>query len=77
MADPLRAAGDAAEGLRRAGYIADVLSCSITLADIRITQGRLGEALRTYERALRLAADQQGLERSLQHRASPVVCLAA
>src|ERR671912_354788 len=50
----------AAEGLRRAGYIADVLGCSITLADIRITQGRLGEALRTYERALRLAADQQG-----------------
>jgi LuxR family transcriptional regulator, maltose regulon positive regulatory protein len=50
----------AAEGLRRAGYIADVLGCSITLADIRITQGRLGEALRTYERALRLAATQQG-----------------
>ena len=50
----------AAEGLRRAGYIADVLGCSITLADIRITQGRLGEALRTYEQALRLAADQDG-----------------
>jgi LuxR family transcriptional regulator, maltose regulon positive regulatory protein len=49
----------AAEGLRRAGYIADVLGCSITLADIRTTQGRLGEALRTYERALRLAADQE------------------
>jgi len=50
----------AAEGLRRAGYIADVLGCSVTLADIRITQGRLGEVLRTYEQALRLAADQQG-----------------
>jgi LuxR family maltose regulon positive regulatory protein len=50
----------AAEGLRRAGYIADVLGCSITLADIRITQGRLCQALRTYEQALRLAADQQG-----------------
>jgi LuxR family transcriptional regulator, maltose regulon positive regulatory protein len=49
----------AAEGLRRVGYIADVLGCSITLADIRITQGRLGEALRTYEQALRLAANQQ------------------
>ena len=48
----------AAEGLRRAGHISDVLGCSITLADIRITQGRLGEALRTYEQALRLAADQ-------------------
>jgi LuxR family transcriptional regulator, maltose regulon positive regulatory protein len=49
-----------AEGLRRAGYIADVLGCAITLADIRITQGRLSEALRTYEQALRLAADQDG-----------------
>jgi LuxR family transcriptional regulator, maltose regulon positive regulatory protein len=55
-----RAYGVAAEGLRRAGYIADVLGCSITLADIRITQGRLGEALRTYEQALALAADQDG-----------------
>jgi LuxR family maltose regulon positive regulatory protein len=55
-----RAYSVAAEGLRRAGYIADVLGCSITLADIRITQGRLGEALATYERALRLAADQGG-----------------
>jgi LuxR family transcriptional regulator, maltose regulon positive regulatory protein len=48
------------EGLQRAGHIADVLGCSITLADIRITQGRLGEALRTYEQALRLAAGQDG-----------------
>jgi LuxR family transcriptional regulator, maltose regulon positive regulatory protein len=55
-----RAYSAAAEGLRRAGYVADVLGCSITLADIRITQGRLGEALRTYERALRLAADHDG-----------------
>jgi ATP/maltotriose-dependent transcriptional regulator MalT len=53
-----RAYSAAAEGLRRAGYIADVLGCSIALADIRITQGRLGEALRTYEQALRLASDQ-------------------
>jgi LuxR family maltose regulon positive regulatory protein len=50
----------AAEGLRRAGYIADVLGCSITLADIRITQGRLSEALETYEEALRLGAGQDG-----------------
>ena len=32
------------EGLRRAGHISDVLGCSITLADIRITQGRLTDA---------------------------------
>ena len=48
------------EGMRRVGYIADVLGCSITLADIRITQGRLGEALGTYEQALRLAAGPDG-----------------
>ena len=48
------------EGLQRAGHISDVLGCSITLADIRITQGRLGDALRTFEQALRLAADQPG-----------------
>ena len=41
----------------RAGHISDVLGCSITLADIRITQGRLGDAMRTYEQALRLAAE--------------------
>jgi LuxR family maltose regulon positive regulatory protein len=55
-----RAYSDAAEGLRRAGYVADVLGCSITLADIRITQGRLGEALGTFERALRLASNPDG-----------------
>ncbi|MGW2820364.1 LuxR C-terminal-related transcriptional regulator [Streptomyces sp. NPDC001443] len=47
----------AVEGLLRAGYVADVLGCSITLADIRITQGRLADAQRTYERALRLASE--------------------
>jgi LuxR family transcriptional regulator, maltose regulon positive regulatory protein len=48
------------EGLQRTGHIADVLGCSITLADIRITQGRLREALGTYEQALRLASEQDG-----------------
>jgi LuxR family transcriptional regulator, maltose regulon positive regulatory protein len=47
-------------GLRRVGHISDVLGCSIALADIRITQGRLGDALRTYERALQLAAEHGG-----------------
>jgi LuxR family maltose regulon positive regulatory protein len=35
--------------LRRAGHIADVLGVAIGLADIRIGQGRLREAMRTYE----------------------------
>ena len=40
-----RAYSASVEGLRRAGHVSDVLGCSITLADIRITQGRLTEAL--------------------------------
>jgi LuxR family transcriptional regulator, maltose regulon positive regulatory protein len=47
-------------GLRRAGFVADILGCSIALADIRITQGRLGEALRTYQQALQLGPEQGG-----------------
>jgi LuxR family maltose regulon positive regulatory protein len=47
-------------GLRRAGHIADTFGCSIALADIRSTQGRLGEALRTLEQALQLAGEQGG-----------------
>ena len=47
-------------GLRRAGFVADILGCSIALADIRITQGRLGDALRTYEQALQLGPEQGG-----------------
>ncbi|MET9268518.1 LuxR C-terminal-related transcriptional regulator [Kribbella sp. NPDC003557] len=46
----------AADGLHRVGYVADVLGCSITLADLEITQGRLRQAQRTYERAIELAA---------------------
>jgi LuxR family transcriptional regulator, maltose regulon positive regulatory protein len=47
-------------GLRRAGYIADTFGCAIALADIRRTQGRLGEAMRTYEQALQRASEQGG-----------------
>ena len=51
---------DCMTSMRRAGHISDVLGCSITLADIRIVQGRPGEAMRTYERALRLASEKDG-----------------
>ena len=47
-------------GLRRAGYIADIFGCAIALADIWLAQGRLGEAMRTYEQALQGAAEQGG-----------------
>ncbi len=44
--------------LQRAGNISDILGCSIALADIRIAQGRLHEAMRIYERGLQLATEQ-------------------
>ena len=40
----------------RAGHVADVLGIAITVGDIEVIWGRLGEAMRTYENALRLAA---------------------
>ena len=50
-----------AEGMARlqlAGYISDAIGCAIALADIRIAQGRLHEAMSTYEQALQLATEQ-------------------
>ncbi|MDX6365149.1 MAG: hypothetical protein QOK30_225, partial [Nocardioidaceae bacterium] len=38
------------------GYIADVLGCTITLADLQVAQGRLRDAERSYHDALDLAA---------------------
>ena len=43
--------------LEQAGYLSDVIGCAITLADIRIAQGRLREAMRTYEQGLQLATE--------------------
>jgi LuxR family maltose regulon positive regulatory protein len=43
---------------RRSGHIADVLGCSVTLADLRLTQGRLSDALACYDDALHLAREQ-------------------
>jgi LuxR family transcriptional regulator, maltose regulon positive regulatory protein len=47
--------------LQKAGNIADAINGAITLAAIRIAQGRLREAMRTYERALQLANSQSAL----------------
>jgi LuxR family maltose regulon positive regulatory protein len=44
--------------LQKVGFIADVIGGSVTLADIRITQARLREAMRIYERGLHLATKQ-------------------
>ena len=46
--------------MQRAGHIADVLGLAVTLGDLQIVQGRLVDAMRTYEEALRLAAAQGG-----------------
>ena len=48
---------DCMTSLVRVGFLSDALGCSITLADIAITQGRLREAMRIYERALELGQD--------------------
>jgi LuxR family transcriptional regulator, maltose regulon positive regulatory protein len=47
-------------GLLRVGFVSDVLGCSVTVGDILRTQGRLGQAMSTYERALELAAVEPG-----------------
>jgi LuxR family transcriptional regulator, maltose regulon positive regulatory protein len=46
---------DSRADLERAGHHADTLGVSLALADIRIAQGRLRDAMATYERGLALA----------------------
>jgi LuxR family maltose regulon positive regulatory protein len=52
-----RSYADGMAHLQQAGYISDAVGGSMTSADIRVAQGRLREAMRTYEHALRLAAE--------------------
>src|SRR5579863_1944992 len=47
--------------VQRSGHISDAIGCSLALADIRIAQGRLREAMSTYERGLQLATEQSAL----------------
>jgi LuxR family maltose regulon positive regulatory protein len=51
------------EELHKAGHMSDVLGCTTTLADIRLTQGRLGDAERTLQRALALTATTEPVPR--------------
>ena len=46
---------DGMASLQKAGNISDAIKGTIALADIRIAQGRLHEARRTYERGLQFA----------------------
>ncbi|HYZ01952.1 MAG TPA: LuxR C-terminal-related transcriptional regulator, partial [Candidatus Binatia bacterium] len=62
LADAHAAYNESIAGLQKAGFIPDVLGCCITLGDIRRTQGRLTDALHTYQRALDLASAQRAAE---------------
>jgi LuxR family maltose regulon positive regulatory protein len=44
--------------VQRAGHLSDVLGSAVALAEIRRSQGRLRESMRTYEQALDLATAQ-------------------
>lgn len=44
--------------VREAGYVPDVIASTISLAEMRMGQGRLREAEATYQRALRYASEQ-------------------
>jgi len=44
--------------VQRAGFLSDVIGGAIARADIRIAQGHLRQAMRTYEQALQLATEQ-------------------
>ena len=43
--------------LQRAGHAVDAIGCNRPLAEIRIAQGRLNEAMRSYEQGLRMATE--------------------
>jgi LuxR family maltose regulon positive regulatory protein len=55
----LRGYTTATEGLRRVGRIADVCGTTITLADLELTLGRLPEAERALDQALKLASREE------------------
>src|SRR5919112_1224977 len=63
--------------LTTVGFLADVLGCCITLGDVRRAQGQLGDALRTYQRALDLAPPQAGADPPTCTSASPACCSSA
>ena len=48
---------DGMASLEKAGYLTDVIGGAITLADLSIAQGRLREAMTTYERGLQVATE--------------------
>ncbi len=53
-----RAYADSMVTLQRIGHFSDALGCALALADIQRAQGRLHEAVNTYERGLQIANEQ-------------------
>ena len=53
-----RTYADGIASVQKAGHISDAIGCAIALADIRIAQGRLREAMSTYQWGLQLATEQ-------------------
>jgi LuxR family maltose regulon positive regulatory protein len=53
-----RTFADGMASLQMGGNISDAISATLVLADIRVAQGRLRQAMRTYERSLQLAKEQ-------------------
>ncbi|MEO8393683.1 MAG: LuxR C-terminal-related transcriptional regulator [Chloroflexota bacterium] len=53
-----RTYADGMASLKKAGNLSDAINGAITLAAIRMTQGRLHQAMRTYEEGLQLATAQ-------------------
>ena len=51
---------DGMASLRRAGFIVDTIGGVLALADIRIAQGRLHEAMRAYQQAVNVSIEQGG-----------------
>ena len=51
---------DGQTSLEKADHLSDVVGGAITLADLRMSQGRLNDALRLYERGWRVATSQGG-----------------
>jgi len=52
---------EAIDGLIAVDHLADMLGCSLALADIQIAQGRLLDATRTFESGLRWTSEHLGL----------------
>jgi LuxR family maltose regulon positive regulatory protein len=52
---------EAVRELIAADHLADMLGCSLALADIQIAQGRLSDAARTFEAGLRMTTEHPGL----------------